>query len=82
MAGNGYDNGWGGEPEYLATPPHDPYRADHPGHTWPDGAAGYAPAEYAPEYPDGYGQDNVAVYRAGARSTPRAGGPGCRGGRC
>ncbi len=118
VAGNGYDNGWGGEPEYLATPPNDPYRGDHPGHTRPDptGGPGYGasygpgfgpgpgygpgvgpgyeqgepaaavpseypapyPASYPAEFPPGYGQDNVAVYRAGGRATPRAGGPRLR----
>ncbi|MFI9269909.1 Yip1 family protein [Kitasatospora sp. NPDC052896] len=122
MAGNGYENGWGGEPEYLAAPPHDPYRGDSPGHTRPfpvggHGAGepyggpqgGYAqagyptepdrghPSPYRPEYPpgysrprggeyprgygheptepDGYAQDNIATYRAGGRTTPRATGP-------
>lgn len=67
MAGNGYDNGWGGgEPEYFGAPsPHDPYRgdggygSDSPGHTraFPVGEQGrdasYGPATagYGPGYP-------------------------------
>ncbi|GAA1225760.1 hypothetical protein GCM10009665_15310 [Kitasatospora nipponensis] len=114
MAGNGYENGWGGEPEYLAAPPHDPYRSDHPGNTraFPTGGPGYGAPGYGgqeyhgqgydPQGPDGQGygapgygqpgygepsqppyqpppsasgQDSVATYRAGGRTTPRATGP-------
>nr|BEK67237.1 Yip1 family protein [Kitasatospora purpeofusca] len=72
-------------------PQRDPYAADQPGHTraFPVGADPYAgePSSYAPEQPpysDGYGQqgeaqgygdDNVAVYRAGGQSAPQATGP-------
>ncbi|MDH6111759.1 hypothetical protein P3T36_002073 [Kitasatospora sp. MAP12-15] len=112
MAGNGYDNGWGGgEPEYFDAPsPHDPYRgdggygSDSPGHTraFPVGDQGQAPyppygpqpvlpygSQSVPPYgsqsvprsvpQSGYGpergRDNVATYRAGGRTSPRAGGP-------
>ncbi len=60
----------------------DPYAADQPGHTraFPVGdGAGYDDAY--PQYPrqggygPEYGQDNVAVYRAGGQSAPHATGP-------
>ncbi|MFE2107990.1 YIP1 family protein [Kitasatospora sp. NPDC059463] len=67
-------------------PHQDPYAADHPGHTraFPVGADPYAgePSSYghgqeppSSAYADGYGQDNVAVYRAGGQSAPQVTGP-------
>ncbi|MDH6138010.1 hypothetical protein P3T37_007453 [Kitasatospora sp. MAA4] len=96
MAGNGYDNGWGGgEPEYFGAPsPHDPYRGDDGfgggqgdtlgrtrafpvGEQVPYAPYGQGHPATEPEiaYPPGYGHDNVATYRAGGRTAPRAGGP-------
>ncbi|MER5349159.1 YIP1 family protein [Kitasatospora sp. NPDC002551] len=68
-------------------PHQDPYAADNPGHTraFPAGGDPYAgePSSYGqapygyeqPSHPDAYGQDNVAVYRAGGQSAPQVTGP-------
>ncbi|GAA1396830.1 Yip1 family protein [Kitasatospora putterlickiae] len=67
-------------PHQDQAPHHDPYAADNPGHTraFPVGADPYAgePPAYGqerPSYP--YGEDNVAVYRAGGQSAPQVSGP-------
>ncbi|MFF8769872.1 YIP1 family protein [Kitasatospora sp. NPDC015120] len=81
----GYDP-YGPRTPYPQGPHQDPYAADHPGHTraFPVGADPYAgePSSYGhgqeqppTGYADGYGQDNVAVYRAGGQSAPQVTGP-------
>ncbi|MFE7560871.1 YIP1 family protein [Kitasatospora sp. NPDC057500] len=71
-------------PQSPQAPHRDPYAADNPGHTraFPVGADPYAgePSSYGQEQPaypyaDGYGEDNVAVYRAGGQSAPQVTGP-------
>ncbi|MFJ8431882.1 YIP1 family protein [Kitasatospora sp. NPDC094019] len=75
-----------GQQPYPGQEPHpgqqrDPYAADQPGHTraFPVGADPYAgePSSYGPDDRgrQGYGEDNIAVYRAGGQSAPQATGP-------
>ncbi|WP_328955781.1 YIP1 family protein [Kitasatospora purpeofusca] len=79
---------YAGQPqEPYAGPQRDPYAADQPGHTraFPVGADPYAgePSAYGQQgwsddqgqQGQGYGEDNVAVYRAGGQSAPQATGP-------
>ncbi|MET8698490.1 YIP1 family protein [Kitasatospora sp. NPDC004723] len=78
-------------PAPQPAPHADQYAADNPGHTraFPVGADPYAgePSSYGrppygqqepphqEQYQEPYGQDNVAVYRAGGQSAPQAVGP-------